>query len=96
LAIHFGGPSRKNVAEELALFEEALRREPELPQAMLGVSMALIQAVLNSLADDHAAASSERKNSSIGCLRKIRPRIARTIGKRWSQKRAAAMTRRAT
>ena len=52
LAIHFGGPSRKNVAEELALFEEALRREPELPQAMLGVSMALIQAVLNSLADD--------------------------------------------
>lgn len=48
----FGGPSRKNVAEELALFEEALRREPELPQAMLGVSMALIQAVLNSLADD--------------------------------------------
>jgi len=36
----------------LALFEEALRREPELPQAILGVSMALIQAVLNSLADD--------------------------------------------
>jgi DNA-binding SARP family transcriptional activator/TolB-like protein/Tfp pilus assembly protein PilF len=52
LAIHFGGPSRNNVAEELALFEEALRREPELPQAMLGVGMALTQAALNSLADD--------------------------------------------
>jgi DNA-binding SARP family transcriptional activator/TolB-like protein/Tfp pilus assembly protein PilF len=55
LAIHFGGLSRKNVADELALFEEALRLEPELPQAMLGVSMALTQAVLNSLADDPRA-----------------------------------------
>ena len=52
LAIHFGGPSRKNITEELALFEEALRREPELPQALLGVSMALTQAALNSLAED--------------------------------------------
>jgi TolB-like protein/Tfp pilus assembly protein PilF len=52
MAVHFGGPSRKNVAEELALFEEALRREPDLPPAMLGVGMALTEAAMNSLADD--------------------------------------------
>jgi tetratricopeptide (TPR) repeat protein len=52
MAVHFGGPSRKNIAEELALFEEALRREPDLPPAMLGVGMALTEAATNSLADD--------------------------------------------
>jgi DNA-binding SARP family transcriptional activator/TolB-like protein/cytochrome c-type biogenesis protein CcmH/NrfG len=52
MAVHFGGPSRKNVAAELALFEEALRREPDLPPAMLGVGMALTEAATNSLADD--------------------------------------------
>jgi DNA-binding SARP family transcriptional activator/TolB-like protein/Tfp pilus assembly protein PilF len=51
-AVHFSGPSRNNAAEELTLFEEALRREPDYGPAMLGVGMALTQAVLNSLADD--------------------------------------------
>jgi DNA-binding SARP family transcriptional activator/TolB-like protein/cytochrome c-type biogenesis protein CcmH/NrfG len=51
-AVHFSGPSRNNAAEELTLFEEALRREPDYVPAMLGVGMALTQAVLNSLADD--------------------------------------------
>ncbi|MEA2949328.1 MAG: hypothetical protein QOI40_4658 [Alphaproteobacteria bacterium] len=52
MAVHFGGPSRKNFAEELALFEEALRREPDLTPAMLGVGMALTEAATNSLADN--------------------------------------------
>lgn len=50
--LQFRGPSRESLAGELALFEEALRREPDLQPAMVGVAMALTTAVLNSLADD--------------------------------------------
>jgi DNA-binding SARP family transcriptional activator/TolB-like protein len=44
--------SRASTEEELALFEQALRREPNLPAAQLGLAMTLIRATLNSLADD--------------------------------------------
>jgi DNA-binding SARP family transcriptional activator/TolB-like protein/Tfp pilus assembly protein PilF len=43
---------RESTEEELALFDQALRREPDSPAAQLGVAMALIRATLNSLADD--------------------------------------------
>jgi TolB-like protein/DNA-binding SARP family transcriptional activator/Tfp pilus assembly protein PilF len=51
-AYQYRGPSRANLANELALFEEALRREPDLQPALVGVAMALTTAVLSSLADD--------------------------------------------
>src|SRR5215471_562188 len=51
-ALSYRSPSRENVTEELALFEEALRREPDLRPAMVGTAMALTTAVLSSLADD--------------------------------------------
>jgi TolB-like protein/DNA-binding SARP family transcriptional activator/Tfp pilus assembly protein PilF len=52
LAIHYRGVSRENLAEELALFEEALRREPDLQPAAIAVAMARTTAVLNSLSDN--------------------------------------------
>ncbi|MBO0757314.1 MAG: tetratricopeptide repeat protein [Bradyrhizobiaceae bacterium] len=52
LAIHYRGVSRENLAEELALFEEALRREPDLQPAAIAVAMSLTTAVLNSLSDN--------------------------------------------
>jgi TolB-like protein/DNA-binding SARP family transcriptional activator/Tfp pilus assembly protein PilF len=51
-AYQYRSPSRANLASELALFEEALRREPDLQPALVGVAMALATAVLNSLSDD--------------------------------------------
>jgi DNA-binding SARP family transcriptional activator/TolB-like protein/Tfp pilus assembly protein PilF len=44
--------SRESADEELALFDQALRREPDSPAAQLGLAMTLIRATLNSLADD--------------------------------------------
>jgi TolB-like protein/DNA-binding SARP family transcriptional activator len=52
LAIHYRGVSRENLAEELALFEEALRREPDLQPAAIAVAMSKTTAVLNSLSDN--------------------------------------------
>jgi TolB-like protein/DNA-binding SARP family transcriptional activator len=52
LAIHYRGVSRENLAEELALFEEALRREPDLQPAAIAVAMAKTTAVINSLSDN--------------------------------------------
>ena len=52
LALYYRAPSRESLTKELALFEEALRREPDLQPAMVGVAMALTTSVLNSLADD--------------------------------------------
>jgi DNA-binding SARP family transcriptional activator/TolB-like protein/tetratricopeptide (TPR) repeat protein len=51
LAAHYRGLSRENLAEELALFEDAMRREPDLEPAMIGVAMSLTTGVLNSLSD---------------------------------------------
>jgi TolB-like protein/DNA-binding SARP family transcriptional activator len=51
LAIHYRGVSRENLAEERALFEEALRREPDLQPAAIAVAMSLTTAVQNSLSD---------------------------------------------
>jgi TolB-like protein/Tfp pilus assembly protein PilF len=52
LALQYRAPSRENVDAQLALFEEALSREPDLQPAMIGVATALTRAVLSMLADD--------------------------------------------
>jgi DNA-binding SARP family transcriptional activator/TolB-like protein len=44
--------SRENTEKEVELFEQALRRRPDLPDAQLGLAMALIRATLNSLVED--------------------------------------------
>jgi TolB-like protein/Flp pilus assembly protein TadD len=51
-SIQYRGPTRDNLAQSRASFEEALRREPGLPVAMVGVASALTTAVLNAMADD--------------------------------------------
>jgi len=55
LAAHYRGFSRESLTEELGLFENALRRDPELQPAMIGVAMSLTSAVLNSLSDNPEA-----------------------------------------
>jgi TolB-like protein/DNA-binding SARP family transcriptional activator/Tfp pilus assembly protein PilF len=54
-AWYYRAPSRENLAKQLALFDAALRREPDLQQALVGAALALIKEVLNSLADDPEA-----------------------------------------
>lgn len=54
-AWYYRAPSRENLAKQLALFEAALRREPDQQQALVGAALALIKAVFNSLADDPEA-----------------------------------------
>jgi DNA-binding SARP family transcriptional activator/TolB-like protein/Tfp pilus assembly protein PilF len=54
-AWYYRAPSRETLAKQLALFEAALRREPDLQQALVGAALTLIEAVLNSLADDPEA-----------------------------------------
>jgi DNA-binding SARP family transcriptional activator/TolB-like protein/Tfp pilus assembly protein PilF len=54
-AWYYRAPSRETLAKQLALFEAALRREPDLQQALVGAALTLIEAVLNSLADNPEA-----------------------------------------
>jgi DNA-binding SARP family transcriptional activator/TolB-like protein/Tfp pilus assembly protein PilF len=54
-AWYYRAPSRENLAKQLALFEAALRRDPDLQQALVGAALVLINGVLNSLADDPEA-----------------------------------------
>jgi TolB-like protein/Tfp pilus assembly protein PilF len=54
-AWYYRAPSRETLAKQLGLFEAALRREPNLQQALVGAALALIGSVLNSLADDPEA-----------------------------------------
>jgi DNA-binding SARP family transcriptional activator/TolB-like protein/Tfp pilus assembly protein PilF len=54
-AWYYRAPSRETLAKQLALFEAALRREPDLQQALVGAALTLVEAVLNSLADDPGA-----------------------------------------
>jgi TolB-like protein/DNA-binding SARP family transcriptional activator/Tfp pilus assembly protein PilF len=51
-SLSYRAPSRENLAKELALFEAALRRDPDLEPALEGAALALITATVNSLADD--------------------------------------------
>jgi DNA-binding SARP family transcriptional activator/TolB-like protein len=76
LAAHYRGPSRENLAEESALFEQALRREPELQPAMIGVAMSLTTAVLNSLSD-HPEADLDRADALLDRAMQIDPRSYR-------------------
>jgi TolB-like protein/DNA-binding SARP family transcriptional activator len=72
LAIHYRGVSRENLAEELALFEEALRREPDLQPAAIAVAMSLTTAVLNSLSD-HPDADLNRADELLDRAMQIDP-----------------------
>jgi DNA-binding SARP family transcriptional activator/TolB-like protein/Tfp pilus assembly protein PilF len=54
-AWYYRAPSRETLAKQLALFEAALRRDPDLQQALVGAALTLVEAVLNSLADDPEA-----------------------------------------
>jgi DNA-binding SARP family transcriptional activator/TolB-like protein/Tfp pilus assembly protein PilF len=56
----FRDSSRENSDKEVNLFEQALRRSPDLPAAQLGVAMALIRATLNSLMEDDPHRSLDR------------------------------------
>jgi DNA-binding SARP family transcriptional activator/TolB-like protein/Tfp pilus assembly protein PilF len=52
LALYYRSPSRENLAQQVGLFEEALRRDPDLQPAMVGAAMALTTGVLDSLTND--------------------------------------------
>jgi TolB-like protein len=76
LAAHYRGPSRENLAEESALFEEALRHEPGLQPATIGVAMSLTTAVLNSLSD-HPEADLDRADALLDRAMQTDPRSYR-------------------
>jgi DNA-binding SARP family transcriptional activator/TolB-like protein len=52
--------SRENTDKEVNLYEQALRRRPDLPAAQLGLAMTLIRATLHSLVEDDPKQSLDR------------------------------------
>jgi DNA-binding SARP family transcriptional activator/TolB-like protein/Tfp pilus assembly protein PilF len=59
--------------EELALFEQTMRREPDLPAAQLGLAMTLIRAALNSLIEDGLQSSLDRADELLNSVLQREP-----------------------
>jgi TolB-like protein/Tfp pilus assembly protein PilF len=71
--------SRENTEKEVELFEQALRRRPDLPTAQLGLAMALIRAALNSLVEDDPQRSLDRAEGLLNKVLQKEPNSYRAV-----------------
>jgi DNA-binding SARP family transcriptional activator/TolB-like protein/Tfp pilus assembly protein PilF len=59
--------------EELALFEQTMRREPDLPAAQLGLAMTLVRGALNSLTDEAPQSTLDRADELLNSVLQREP-----------------------